>query len=254
MISRSTDVRAALRGRQRGFLLNPYSFGAAATDPNFANVSLLINPDGANASTTFVDLSSNANTLTAVGNAQHSTTDPKFTSSNIRCDGTGDTVTAPTGTIFDFGGGHYTLEAWIFVIQFTTTAFFTKRANSTVFTPFYFYIDGGTNKLGYLSSANGSSWGIILEASTALGSPSVWYHVAVDFDGTTTRLYQDGVVKATSTTVQTMMTNTNAVSIGAGAADASQSFNGRIGPCRITKGVARYAGAFTPPTAAFPTS
>lgn len=31
MIARSSDVRSALRGRQRGFLLNPYRFGEAPT-------------------------------------------------------------------------------------------------------------------------------------------------------------------------------------------------------------------------------
>lgn len=39
MISRNTNIRAAMRSRQRGFLLNPYRFGSAEPeDPYWANV------------------------------------------------------------------------------------------------------------------------------------------------------------------------------------------------------------------------
>lgn len=47
MISRSTDIRAALRSRQRGFLLNPFRFGAPAPASSFRYWSLDIsNNDG----------------------------------------------------------------------------------------------------------------------------------------------------------------------------------------------------------------
>lgn len=71
----STDVKGALRRKQRGFLLNPYRFGAggggggsSGTAPTFANVLLLVNAEtqGATADD-FIDVSSAARTITRAG-------------------------------------------------------------------------------------------------------------------------------------------------------------------------------------------
>lgn len=254
MIDRRTNIRAALKRRQRGFLLNPYRFGPGGpTDPSFSNVSLLINPAGADTSTTFADLSSNANTLTAIANAQHDTSITKFTSSSLQCDGTGDFVSAPSGAIFNFDSSNYTLETWFYVTSFAAfSGLMGKRPSSAVFAGFSCGVDTAGN-VAYLATANGSSWGVSLSSSTTI-STSVWYHLCVDYDGSTTRLYIDGVVRASAAGAFTILTNNNDLAIGAGAGNGDFSLLGHMGPTRITKGVARYAGAFTPPTAEFPTT
>ena len=58
--------------------INPYSFAGAATDPNFANVSLLLHGDGTNGSQTILDSSSTPKTVTVVGNTQISTAQSAF--------------------------------------------------------------------------------------------------------------------------------------------------------------------------------
>jgi hypothetical protein len=235
-------------------ILDPYRFApAGGTDPYFANVSLLLNPASPNNSTTFYDLSSNAHTLTRVGSPVHKTDITQFTSSSIGTDNSSMSVNAPDNSVFDFGAGHYTIEAWIrHISNYTNGGIFAKRANTAVYGPFCLYVFSGL-RLGFLSSANGSNWGVNLTSSTNMGT-TTWRHVAVDYDGTTVRLYLDGVVEASATVSQTVMTNTDAVALCGQSADGANSPEGRIGPARITKGVARYAGAFTPPTAAFPTS
>ena len=50
MILRSTNVRAALRRRQRGFLLNPYRFGGPSGDPHWAHVVMLLRGEGTDGS------------------------------------------------------------------------------------------------------------------------------------------------------------------------------------------------------------
>jgi hypothetical protein len=51
----------------------------------------------------------------------------------------------------------------------------------------------------------------------------------------------------------TFFDSTRTLSIG-NDGNLTRGFIGQIDEVRITKGVARYAGAFTPPTAAFPNS
>ena len=93
--------------------VNPYSFASAPTDPNFANVSLLLHGDGANNSTTFTDSSSNNFTLSRVGDVKISTTQSKFGGSSIFFDGAGDYLTLANNSVFTFPSS-FTVEAWVF--------------------------------------------------------------------------------------------------------------------------------------------
>jgi hypothetical protein len=84
---------------------------AAASDPNFADVVLLIQPDAeSNGSTTFTDLSPVGNTITRGGDTQISTGTTIFGKPTVAFDGSGDWLTAPTGTPFDFGTGDWTVD------------------------------------------------------------------------------------------------------------------------------------------------
>ena len=93
--------------------VNPYSFASTPTDPNFADVSLLLHGDGANNSTTFTDSSSNNFTLSRVGDVKISTTESKFGGSSIFFDGTGDYLTLANNSDFNFPND-FTVEAWVY--------------------------------------------------------------------------------------------------------------------------------------------
>jgi hypothetical protein len=75
-----------------------------------------------------------------------------------------------------------------------------------------------------------------------------WNHIAISRISGTNYLFVNGAVAGTST--QTFPNQANYVSIGAAPAYAF-FFNGYIDEVRISKGVARYYSAFTPPTTAF---
>ena len=96
--------------------INPYQFAAAGpTDPDFADVSLLLHGDGTNGSTTIVDSSDNVNSVTANNGAQISTTQSKFGGSSIEFLSTANTGLAVTpSSVFQFGTGDWTVEAWIY--------------------------------------------------------------------------------------------------------------------------------------------
>jgi len=84
-----------------------------ADDADFASVSLLLHGDGANASTTITDSSSNAHTVTVAGNTQISTAQKVFRTGSIYFDGSGDYLTLPVDADFELRAGAFTIETRI---------------------------------------------------------------------------------------------------------------------------------------------
>jgi len=82
------------------------------TDASFSSVSLLLNGNGANASTVIADRSSNGLTLAPNGNAQISTTQSRFGGSSLYFDGTGDWLYSSPNTPLDLPGD-FTFECWV---------------------------------------------------------------------------------------------------------------------------------------------
>jgi hypothetical protein len=221
-------------------------------DPNWAAVSLLLRMNGANASTTFTDSSSNALTVTAVGNAQISTAQSKFGGSSALFDGNGDYLQLASNTNFSFDAD-FTVEFWI------------RQASSPTETfPIVLERGSGTEAAG--------AWGVIINNSGATkqceffyGGPrsyvsigalafDTWHFVTVSRSGSTLKTFIDGV-QTSSVTVTDNLTITATLRVGSsGFASPSNFFKGNVDDLRITKGVARYTAAFTPPILTFPGS
>jgi hypothetical protein len=90
--------------------------------------------------------------------------------------------------------------------------------------------------------------GTRLSASAVL-STGTWVHVAVTYNGTTSTLWIDGVLK--NTYAGSVFPNANCyVTMGGSVNYSSSTFNGYLDDVRITKGYARYTATFTPPTSA----
>ena len=114
MIHRGTDIKAALRSRQRGFLLNPYRFGSSPAIPS--DVVLYVRGNGADGSTTIIDSSTHARTLTAYGGVEISTDQSLWGGSSVRVTGAaGDRFAAAASSDFDFGSGDMTIAAWVWI-------------------------------------------------------------------------------------------------------------------------------------------
>jgi len=218
--------------------INPYQFATAGpTDPDFANVSLLLHGDGTNGSTTIVDSSPSPKTVTAVGNAQISTAQSKFGGASLAFDGAGDVLTIPSNAAFALGTGDFTVEAWVY---------HTGAVNQAIVSFNNFHFVYGI--AGYLRFFNATSPSVI--DATVSYIDNAWAHVAVVRSGANITLYQNGVnVGSGATSVNYV--NTANINIGAYIGTAS-FWQGYIDDLRITKGVARYTSNFTPPTAPFP--
>lgn len=215
-----------------------------------ATVSLL-HFDGSNGSTTFTDQT--GKTWAPSGNAQISTAQSMFGGASGLFDGSGDFISTPSHADFNFGAGNFTIECWVRPTNFGNyRVIAAKRASGSVVAPFCIQFNtGGNNSRLFVSfSLNGSTWALQLSSGTSMSS-ATWYHVAVVRNGTTVTVYQNGVSVASGTLTGELMTNANAVTVGADG-DGATGFNGYIDEMRVSKGVARYTAAFTPPSAPFP--
>jgi len=218
---------------------------SAPTDPDFASVSLLLHMDGSNGSTTFTDSSSNGFAVSVFGDAQITTTDPKFGTGALTLDGNGDYLTLPANAAFQFGTGDFTVE---FFVYRTSTALdqgiFTFGAANAL-SGLFAAMDNANLEVGVLGGDPPQISGGTLSLNT-------WHHVAITRSGTNLRAFIDGVQFGSTVTNSTNLTD-DQLKIG-------YSFNttfvmtGKLDEFRVTKGVARYTANFTPPTAPFPDS
>jgi hypothetical protein len=201
-------------------------------DPNYVDVTLLLNGNGTNGSTTFTDLSSSPKTITNNGSVTTNTAIKKYGTGSIYFSGTN---TLSAGSIV-LGTNNFTIEFWFnqtsqmpYSHLFTTTASYGTANGLRVTT-------GGSNLT-------------VFSASTALIQPAItisngsWYHFALVRNGTTLTLYQNGVSLGSTTTSISFVSDTFMV-----GGDTSYPYNGYIDDFRVTNGIARYTQNFTPPT------
>jgi len=184
------------------------------------------------------------NDLETVGNAQISTSVVKYGTGSMYFDGTGDYL---VGNGFQGLGGNFTIEAWVYSLNWSSGAhviFDTRDAWFSTTGVLLYFNDAG-NLIMYLNSSDR------ITSATAY-SLSTWYHVALVRSGSTITMYVDGTSVGTYT-YATALTDKTAI-VGT-ATDNRQTtnawkFNGYIDDLRITSGYARYTTTFTPPTKA----
>ena len=222
-------------------------------DPYYSAVSLLLPMDGTNGSTTFTDSGPNALTVTAVGNAQVSTTQSKYGGASGSFDGSGDYLSISDSSAPVLGSSDWTIEAWIYIsVAKSFNNIYAKRPPGGY--GFAVQVDGANN-LSISVTITGSSWAL---AGSSLGggyTAGSWIHVAVVRSGNTITGYKNGVSTGTQTLSGTIWPSTGyAAAVASGlAGNTSQDFNGYIDDLRISL-FARYVSNFTPPTAALPTT
>lgn len=219
-----------------------------AGDANYASVSLLLHGDGANNSTTFTDSSPSPKTVSAVSGAKISTAQSKYGGASILLNGTSDYLTVADSNDWDFGTADFTVELFArFTSHSTIQTLVGNYQGSTIGWAFQRRSD--TNALVF---GNGDTQ---LVSASWTPTDGVWYHLAACRSGTSLRLFVDGVqIGSTASNSTNIAGSTKPMLVG--ALDLSgtkiQFYAGYLDDLRVTKGVARYTSAFTPPTAAHP--
>ena len=221
---------------------------ALPTDPNFADVSLLLHGDGTDGSTTLTDSSSNSQTITLNGSTAISTAQSKFGGASIAFDGNRDWLYPSDHTQFIFGTDDFTVEMWVYPTDVST---FTYLYDSRPLNSNGAYVAIGISSSGVLNYVANSAVQI---TGTTTVATNTWHHIAVSRSGTSTKMFLNGTQEGSTYTDSTNYTTVSGRPlIGANAfSNVVFDLDGYIDDLRITKGVARYTANFTPPTEAFP--
>jgi hypothetical protein len=224
---------------------------AASGDPYFANVIFLAHMDGSNGSTTFTEVT--GRTISAAGNAQLSTTDQKFGTACGLFDGSGDYISTPHTSDLLLATGDFTIEFWIRFTSVSAAVIIGHKAESSSdFYPWQTF-KNGSNQIRFRGFDTGPSTLVFDLTSVNTVSANIWYHIAFTRAGNTFRMFLDGNEEASSSYSGALFSNATAMVWGAYTNPAA-AMDGRLDDLRITAGVARYTGNFTPPTQAFPDS
>jgi hypothetical protein len=224
---------------------------SAAADQYFANVVLLAHFDGANGQTTTVDSSPKAHTISRISSAALSTAQSKFGGAAASMIGGVNCWSSADSADWAFGSGKFTVEGWFYFTAAPsgTQSLISQWSGSSSLGWFFGFAAG---KLAFYYSTTGSDSPNV--TTTWAPSTNAWYHIAVDRDASNViRVYVDGVVVASATVASAFYDSTLNLELG-GSVVGWPSPTGYMDEVRITKGIARYAGAFTPPTSAFPNS
>lgn len=225
--------------------------------PSF--VSLLLHLNGANNATTFPDSSPAARTVTPSGDAKITTAQSKYGGASANFDGAGDFLTIPSSADFDLGTV-YTVEFWARFDDVARQAGLVHRGlyatSGTTWTGLAFSIRQLNASLRcYFYATNGASEQFIDTTGTLVAG--TWYHVAMVRNGTEGRVFINGASAGTISGLNTPAASSQPLILGDWLFDVTgtpthQYFAGQLDEVRILKGVARYLGPFTPPTAPFP--
>ena len=231
----------------------------ATDDPYFDNVSLLLHMDGTNGSTSFTDSSSRIKVPTnTVGPLVTDTGNAKF--GNAAGNFTGGYLWYAPSTDWDMGSGPFTAEAWV---KFNSASmgsrvFIWGQADSNSSTTTFWTAKRTDNTL--YAGASTSTGGAAVTGTSPVAA-NIWYHLALVRSGNTITLYRNGSVEATAAVSGSIPVRTQHLGIGVYGeyiglygTDYGARMMGWLDEVRITKGVARYTGAFTVPGSAFPPS
>ncbi|MBI5953670.1 MAG: hypothetical protein HY865_18605 [Chloroflexi bacterium] len=212
-----------------------------------AYTSAMLHMDGVDTSTNFVDQTGKS--WVVGGNAQVDNFHKKFGNGSALFDGSGDYIYTANHTSFDFGSGDFTIEAWVrFNSIATTQVIFDKRSASYNYPSFMLGYSASSHQWFFNSSKNGTSYAVTLAGGTA--AANTWYHVAAVRSGDVWKLYVDGQPVSSATVSGAVVLNSGNVFIGAQGV-GTNSFNGWLDEVRISKGVARWTAAFTPPSSPY---
>jgi len=175
----------------------------------------------------------------------------KITDGAVAFDGSGDYLSVANNSDFVVGTSDFTMECYVYQTSQSSesTVFGLKHtANASSWRGYAFYITTGGALYWLGEDAASGGWDVLLNAGDGTISLNRWHHISATRDGTTFRLFIDGILQ-TSATSSVDLNDTGAGFYVGQTGYNTQYFNGFISNLRIIKGTALYTSNFTPPSA-----
>jgi hypothetical protein len=218
--------------------------GIQGKDTFFPYVSLLLSTTAlGNANNNlFVDSSGAFNPISRNGNTTQGSVTPYGASWSNYFDGSTSYLSVPvTSSAFTLNGD-FTIEAWVYRAPSGIMTMFDTRTGGN-------YTDWvvGLNASGQFDFVTVGGAGVRI-TTTETVTPNVWTHVACVRQGSTVKVYFNGVASVNTATYGTTITPASSVGYIGGSKDPLYS-TGYLSNLRLVKGTAVYTANFTPPTA-----
>lgn len=221
-------------------------------------VKSLLHFDGSDGGIVFTDETGKSwtrtsNPTTITGNKKFGTASGNFTAASY-C-----RIVTPHTSDFDFEGNDFTVDFWMYPTNVDTAASLNWKTlvhfvGNTYLNEIRFRIEGATPKMVLAGSRNSSGFLNITGTTTIV--VNTWQHIALVYtaSNTTFTLYVNGVNDGTHISAFSAPVLDYLV-IGSYlyAYDATwqKSYIGQVDEFRVSKGIARWTGNFTPPTYAY---
>jgi len=225
-----------------------------AYDPYFDKVALLVQMDGNDNGTVFIDKSSSNHIITPNGSAITSSLQSKFGATSLKTTnggyGVNNNLTLPTNSSLFLNTNDFTIEGWFYFnsnnigYQGLASCYLSSDYSGWV------CVLETNNCLCFYGSSSGS-WNTVMTTST-IPSINQWHHIAICRSGSSIVMYLNGVSIGSITSSNSIQQG-SFVSIGGYKyfPSGQLSFNGYIDSLRITNGIARYVSNFTVPKGKF---
>ena len=234
--------------------LASFTLTIAFKDPYWTSTNLLLDYDAADGNTTFTDQKSGSN-MSVLGNVQHDTgIAPLYGTSSFLFDGTTDSIRFGDDPKWSLGSSPFTIDFTVRTINVTGNQNWIGHWQTSGQLSWLFR-QTGNQAILYISTT-GNDFPIAVQSAAAAVVATTWNRWRVDFDGTKYRLYKNGSMIASGTTLYTAFSSTANLAIGSDSTLTGSYLNGHCRGIRLTVGVARTASdsGYTISNRAFPTS
>lgn len=212
-----------------------------------AYTKLLLHMNGTDGSTVFTDESSSSHSVTANGSCEIDTAQSKFGgASGLFPGANADRLSIPDSSDWDFGSGDFTVDFPIKFNSFSGVQALISQWGGGGSNGSFYIVSHNANLRFFYSPDGGSE---IAFPSTYDFVDTNWHHVAVVRDGTVIRFFVDGVAYGTGAIGgATIFNSSRVLNISTFQDGTGQPFDGWMDEVRISKGIARWTSAFTPPS------
>jgi hypothetical protein len=156
---------------------------------------------------------------------------------------TGGSLNTPVNAAFDLGSGDFTAEFWFFPTIDTATGALSI-ANSTAWGSMWLAPWGTTG--GLLLRATGRTNGADVQIQGGTYTLNTWNHAAVARQGSTFRLFLNGVQVNSATFAGSLKSNCNCYIGSLRDTNTNGFYGGLLQDVRVVKGTALYTANFTP--------